>query len=285
MPELPEVECVRRGLARADLSSKAIANVWRSSFALRTGTFWRDERLHLLLGATSGAFIRRGKFLVWELVAREGEPLGAVIHLGMTGRLSVCAPNTEPIPHTHLVIDLHGGPSLHYADPRRFGGVRVDTRAALATEGPLATLGPEPLAPDFCSEVLRTRGGASKRAIREVLLDQRVIAGLGNIYVSEALHLAGLPPLAPARELKPSAWERLADAVREVLRQGIRNGGTTLRDYRGTTGERGRNQNALRVYGRGDAPCSSCGATLVAYTHAGRSGVYCRRCQPARRRS
>lgn len=284
MPELPEVECVRRGLARADLSSKVIANVWRSAFELRTGTFWRDEQLDLLDGATTGAFVRRGKFLLWQLAARRGEPIVAVIHLGMTGRLRVCAPGSEPIPHTHWVIDLHGGPSLHYADPRRFGGLRVDTASALDADGPLASLGPEPLAPEFSSAVLRARGGASKRAIREVLLDQSVVAGLGNIYVSEALHRAGLHPLAPAHALQPSAWGRLAEAVQEVLRQGIRNGGTTLRDYRGPAGEHGENQNALRVYGRGDTPCASCRATLVAYTHGGRSGVYCPRCQPARRR-
>ena len=285
MPELPEVECVRRGLARADLSSKVIENVWRSQFDLRTGSFWREEGLHLLEGATTGAFVRRGKFLVWEMMARGGEAIGAVIHLGMTGQLRVCSPDADPIGHTHVVVQLRGGPSLHYADARRFGGVHVGTLEALSAHGPLATLGPEPLDRRFSAKVLQARGGASKRAVREVLLDQRVVAGLGNIYVSEALHLAGLPPLAPAHTLKPSAWARLADAIRDVLRQGIRNGGTTLRDYRGTAGERGRNQNALRVYGRGGEPCSVCGAALVAYTHGGRSGVYCRRCQPPRRRT
>jgi formamidopyrimidine-DNA glycosylase len=285
MPELPEVECVRRGLERADLSSKVIASVWRSELALRTGAFWRDERLHLLDGATTGAFERRGKFLLWRMTGADGDDLAAVIHLGMTGRVTVCEPGDTPIGHTHLIVSLEAGPELHYADARRFGGVHVDTLERLGEQGPLASLGPEPLARGFTAKVLEQRGGASKRAIRDVLLDQRVVAGLGNIYVSEALFRAGLPPLARACEFRPSAWERLARAVRDVLRQGIRNGGTTLRDYRGTEGERGRNQDALKVYGHGGQDCPTCGTTLRAYEHSGRSGVLCPRCQPARRRS
>lgn len=285
MPELPEVECVRRGLARANLSSKVISSVWRSQLDLRTGAFWRDERLHLLDRARTGEFERRGKFLVWRLVSPKNEPLGAVIHLGMTGRVTVCEPGSPRAPHTHLEIVVRGGPCLHYTDARRFGGVHVDSMARLEEHGPLASLGPEPLSRAFDADLLHGRGGRSKRAIRDVLLDQRVVAGLGNIYVSEALHLAGVPPLAPAVELRASAWARLADAVRDVLRQGVRNGGTTLRDYRGSNGERGRNQAALRVYGRAGEPCTTCGRTLHGYVHGGRSGVTCRSCQPTRRRT
>jgi len=285
MPELPEVECVRRGLARANLSSKVISSVWRSELALRTGAFWRDERLHLLMRARTGEFERRGKFLLWRLTSPKKQALGAVIHLGMTGRVTVCDPGTPRAPHTHLEIVVTGGPCIHYTDARRFGGVHVDTMARLEEEGPLASLGTEPLSRAFNAQVLQDRAGRSKRAIREVLLDQRVVAGLGNIYVSEALHLAGIPPLAPAVELRTPAWERLSVAIRDVLRQGIRNGGTTLRDYRGSQGERGRNQSALRVYGRAGQACFTCGKKLHGYVHAGRSGVTCRSCQPVRRRT
>ncbi len=284
MPELPEVECVRAGLQRAGLVGKAIEDVWRSPLDLRTGAFWRDERLQLLARARADAFERRGKFLLWHLTSSEGLALGAVIHLGMTGRLTVREPGAETVAHTHLIVTLRGGPALHYSDPRRFGGVHVDTLARLGEHGPLASLGPEPLSRGFSGATLQDRGGASKRAVRDVLLDQRVVAGLGNIYVSEALFRAGVPPLAPAVELHLSAWDRIADAVRAVLRQGIRNGGTTLRDYRGTEGERGRNQEALAVYGRAGESCPTCGSTLHGYAHGGRSGVLCRRCQPARRR-
>lgn len=283
MPELPEVECVRRGLMKAGLSSKVIADVWRSPLPLRTGAFWRDERLHLLHGARTGDIERRGKFLVWRLTTDSGLPLAAVLHLGMTGRVTV-ASGPSQLEHTHLSISLHGGPQVHYADPRRFGGVHVDPLDRLARVGPLAGLGPEPLSPGFCGPTLAERGASSKRAIRDVLLDQRVVAGLGNIYVSEALFVAGLPPLAPAVELRPAAWQRLAGAIQQVLRQGIRNGGTTLRDYRGTDGARGRNQSSLKVYGRGGEPCLACGTTLRSYVHSGRTGVACGRCQPTRRR-
>ena len=283
MPELPEVECVRRGLARSKLSSKVITEVWRSAFALRTGAFWRDERLHLLEGVRTGAFERRGKFLLWRLEADDG-PRTAVVHLGMTGRLTVRPENSERELHTHLVLTLEGGRALHYVDPRRFGGVHVDHDAALVRTGPVAELGPEPLAPGFDGAVLAERAGRSRRVLRDVLLDQRVVAGLGNIYVSEAMHAAGLPPMAPAAELESSAWTRLAVAIRDVLNQGLRNGGTTLRDYRGTRGERGRNQEALRVYGRAGLPCPGCGQPLRAHAHAGRTGVDCSRCQPVGRR-
>jgi formamidopyrimidine-DNA glycosylase len=284
MPELPEVECVRRGLARANLSSKAICSIWRSDKPLRTGAFWRQENLHLLEGATTGSFVRRGKFLVWEMSAADGTEVAAVIHLGMTGQVLVERDGAALRSHTHLIVGLAGGSALHYVDARRFGGVHVDTRERLAISGPLSSLGPEPLSRGFSGDVLRARGGESKRAIRDVLLDQAVVAGLGNIYVSEALHLAGLPALVPAVEFHPSAWDRLADAVQVVLRQGLRNGGTTLRDYRGARGERGRNQAVLRVYGRAGQDCNSCGAVLRGYVHGGRSGVMCPRCQPARRR-
>ncbi len=284
MPELPEVECVRKGLARARLGGAVVALRWRSSQLLRTGAFWRDERLELLDGATTGTFDRRGKFLIWRFASAGSVPLGLVVHLGMTGRVTVTKPGADRVPHTHLVFELDNGRALHFSDPRRFGGVHVDSLDRLARVGPLAELGPEPLQSGFDGTVLQEQVRGSTRALRDVLLDQRVVAGLGNIYVSEALFLAGLHPLTRANTLRASAWTRLAEAVVTVLQQGIDNGGTTLRDYRGAGGERGSNQNALLVYGRADAPCTVCGAPLIGYTHGGRSGVFCRTCQPRRRR-
>ncbi|MEM6292473.1 MAG: bifunctional DNA-formamidopyrimidine glycosylase/DNA-(apurinic or apyrimidinic site) lyase [Myxococcota bacterium] len=284
MPELPEVECVRRGLARARLGGAKVSCRWRSEHLLRTGAFWRDERLDLLEGATTGAFERRGKFLVWRFDGADGVPLGLVIHLGMTGRVTVTEPGADRVPHTHLVFELDNGRALHFSDPRRFGGVHADPLDRLRTVGPLAELGPEPLDPGFDGTVLEEQVRGSTRALRDVLLDQRVVAGLGNIYVSEALFVAGLHPLTRANGIRPSAWQRLAEAIVTVLRQGLDNGGTTLRDYRGASGERGSNQNALLVYGRAELPCPSCGSALTGYTHGGRSGVFCRQCQPKRRR-
>jgi formamidopyrimidine-DNA glycosylase len=146
-------------------------------------------------------------------------------------------------------------------------------------EPPLCELGPEPLWRGFDGQLLAAAAGDSKRAIRDVLLDQRVVAGVGNIYVSEALFLAGVHPLVRASRLRESAWDRVADAVRSVLAKGIANKGTTLRDYRGTGDETGSNQDALLVYGRAGEACSKCGTNLVGFVHGGRSGVLCPRCQ------
>lgn len=283
MPELPEVECVRRGLERAQLRGP-LANVWRSRQALRTGAHWRDEQLHLINDTQAGTVHRRGKFLVWKLLPRTGSPRALVIHLGMTGRLTL-KPSIEPDEkHTHLVLGFQDGRAVHFIDPRRFGGLRAGLWDQLFAQPPLADLGIEPLTREFNGVALAQAVKASTRALRDVLLDQCVVAGIGNIYVSEALFVAGIHPLTRANRLRESAWTRVAAAVKQVLNQGLRNGGTSLRDYQGTTGERGRNQDTLLVYGRAGQSCRKCGTDLLGYAHAGRSGVLCPVDQPKLRR-
>lgn len=273
MPELPEVESVRRSLARARLVDP-IEAVWRSPQALRIGEAWRDERLEVLRGATPQRWQRRGKHLLWRLASAEGEPLGLLVHLGMTGRLEVARPGQPRATHTHVELRL-GDRQLRFVDARRFGGVRARPWAQLCAEAPLHEMGPEPLGKGFDGGVLEQRGGRSRRVLRDVLLDQRVVAGVGNIYAVEALFVARLHPLLPAERLERSAWDRLAAAVRAVLEQGLRNGGTTLRDYVDADGKAGSNQGALWAYGRADQPCRVCGATMRGFVHGGRSGVYC----------
>lgn len=274
MPELPEVESVRRSLARAELVAP-IRSVWRSEQPLRTGEAWQDEQLVRLRGATPQQWERRGKHLLWRLVSREGEPLGLLVHLGMTGRLDVVRVGAARPPHSHVELRLEDDRVLRYVDPRRFGGVRARPWEVLLAESPLCELGPEPLSEGFDGERLRVAAGHSKRPLRDVLLDQRVVAGVGNIYAIEALFLARLHPLLPASRLAPSAWDRLAAAVREVLEQGLRNGGTTLRDYRDADGNAGENQNALWVYGRAGAACRVCGAEIEPFVLGGRGGAFC----------
>jgi formamidopyrimidine-DNA glycosylase len=276
MPELPEVETVCRGLRRANLEGP-ITSVWRSEKLLRTGAHWRRENLSLLLGLRPVGIRRRGKFVVWSFRGHSGPEIGLLVHLGMTGRLEVRDPNGALAEHTHLVLSFGEGREVRFVDPRRFGGLRVDPLDVLYASRPLRDLGPEPLEPSFDAELLRTRAGRSARAIRDVLLDQAVVAGLGNIYVLEALYRAKLHPLVAARRLRPSAWKRLTEAIGDVLRQGIRNGGTTFRDYRGADGRLGRNQAHLRVYGRAGQECDACGAILQGFVLGGRSGVYCPR--------
>jgi formamidopyrimidine-DNA glycosylase len=275
MPELPEVESVRRGLMAARISAP-IAAVWRSEHALRM-----SGDLAALIGARPGAVGRRGKYLLWEMDAA-GEALGLLLHLGMSGRFGVASPSDPRVKHTHFVLRLEDDRELRFVDPRRFGGFLVGAAATLQGQPPLAGLGPEPLDAGFDGALLAARLGASERCLRDALLDQRAVAGVGNIYAVEALFLAGLHPLTPARSLRASAWARLAEALQHVLNQGIASGGTTLKDFRNVTGEVGRGQDDLKVYGREGEPCPRCGQALRGFVHGGRSGVFCPSDQPRR---
>jgi formamidopyrimidine-DNA glycosylase len=281
VPELPEVESVRRGLVRARLHAPLV-KIWRSKKPLRIGQTWRKENLRSLAGARPTRVGRRGKYIVWEFESPEDRALGLVVHLGMSGRLALETAGVPRAEHTHLVLTFADQREVRFVDPRRFGGLRAGPLEMLRDAEPLCALGPEPLARGFDADVLRTRAAKSRRVIRDVLLDQRVVAGVGNIYALEALFEAGVHPLRPADRLAREDWIRLAAALEAVLRQGVRNGGTTLRDYRDATGRRGRNQNTLAVYGRGGQPCARCGTILEAFVHGNRGGVVCPRDQPLR---
>ena len=288
MPELPEVESVRRGIVRARIRAP-IREVWRSPQALRIGKQWKksNEHLELLEGATPGRVRRRGKYLLWHMQGPDtqaGAELVLLIHLGMSGRCGVTRGDRPRVAHTHLVLRFDDERELRFVDPRRFGGLRAGSVESIYETDPIASLGPEPLSRAFGGPTLEAALGRSKRALRDALLDQRAVAGIGNIYALEACFDAGLNPLLPAHRLAPSAWQRLAEALQGVLRRGIDNGGTTLKDFRNVTGSVGRNQDDLRVYGRAGQSCPLCSTPLVGFVHQGRSGVLCKRCQPRSRR-
>lgn len=279
MPELPEVESVRRGLVAARLRG-CVTKVWRSRAALRVGTSRAREHVQRLEGARPGAVVRRGKYLLWRFDDHDGVELGLLVHLGMSGRFGLARPDQPMAAHTHLVLGFDDGREVRFVDPRRFGALRVAAFEQLEREPPIGALGPEPLDRGFDGSRLAERARASRRPLREVLLDQHVVAGIGNIYAVEACHRAGIHPLVGAHRLAPSAWDRLAIALRDVLEHAIRNGGTTLRDFRDVSGHAGRNQDELAVYGRAGQPCPRCGTTLVGFVNAARSGVFCPRDQP-----
>ncbi|MGB1274669.1 MAG: bifunctional DNA-formamidopyrimidine glycosylase/DNA-(apurinic or apyrimidinic site) lyase [Nannocystaceae bacterium] len=274
MPELPEVETVRRGLAAAAIQTPVIG-IWRSKLKLRTGAHWQREGLKRLVGSTPQEVSRRGKYLIWEFAKPGSKPLGFLIHLGMTGRCGVVGADAPRAKHTHVVVSFSSGQQLRFVDPRRFGGVRVDTLAKILSAAPVGLLGPEPLDAGFSGEVLRERLGTSKRVIRDALLDQRAVAGIGNIYAIEALYRARIYPLVAARRLRPQAWARLAQSLANVLRIGVENGGTTLKDFRNVSGEVGRNQDDLRIYGRTGDPCPGCGTAIESAVHGGRTLMWC----------
>ena len=287
MPELPEVETVRRGL-QPHLEGARLTRVEQRRPDLR---FPLPERfVERLTGARITALDRRAKYLMAPLDT--GETL--VAHLGMTGRFTVETggagsenPGTfhheaggDPR-HTHIVFETDRGARIGFNDARRFGYMDLIPTATLAEHPWFAGLGPEPLGPDFDVKVLARAFEGRAAPVKAALLDQRLVAGLGNIYVCEALHRAGLSPERPAGSLKPRELKRLAAAIVSVLEEAIAAGGSTLRDYRHADGALGYFQHAFRVYGREGEPCvdPKCNGVVSRLVQSGRSSFFCPVCQ------
>jgi formamidopyrimidine-DNA glycosylase len=271
MPELPEVETIVRGLAPV-LRGRRVTGVWTSGLGLRLARPVDVRGLRALtVGKTVRAVERRGKYITLELAPGAG----VCIHLGMTGRLRVQPAGAPRATHTHVVFSLAGGDELRFVDPRRFGFVAPgDPLAALPA---LASLGPDPLR-ELDAEALAAALATSRAPLKAFLLDQGRVAGLGNIYVCEALFGARLHPRTPARRARGRAAALLA-AVRATLEGGIARRGTTLRDYVDADGFAGDNAAALQVYGREGEPCPACGAPVKRQVDAARSTFFCARCQ------
>jgi formamidopyrimidine-DNA glycosylase len=288
MPELPEVETIVRDL-RPRLEGREVrAAAVAEPGVLRYPTTVEFRRR--VAGRRLARVGRHGKFMLVELAGSELEFL--VVHLGMTGRLGLHPPGSEPAPHTHLRLLLSSGEELRLQDYRRFGRVLLGSPTELALAGMLPALGPEPptdalpnpehwgqyaiqLSPAGFDAALRR----SRRAVKAVLLDQARIAGLGNIYADEACFRAGIRPTAIAARLGPARRRRLYGAIGDALAGAVNLRGTTFDDYRDGNGDKGRNQERLLVYGRSGRPCARCGATLRRSIVAGRTTVHCPRCQ------
>ena len=269
MPELPEVETVRRGLA-ARLAGRRITHVTVRRPDLRRPL--PPDMGQVLTGRTLQGFGRRGKYL---LVHLDGGSV-LIVHLGMSGRLSVDgAPSGGA--HEHVVLHFDDGAVLSYEDHRRFGLMDLTEAARLEEHDLLRSMGPEPLAPDFDGPALAQRLHAKDTPIKAALLDQRVVAGLGNIYVCEALFHAGLSPRRRAGSVQGRRAGRLAGAIRDVLEDAIAAGGSSLRDYVQASGELGYFQHRFAVYDRAAQPCPGCdcGAGVRRIVQSGRSTFYC----------
>ena len=282
MPELPEVETVRRGLApvmegqgiaRAQVNRPDLRWPFPPGMAERLG----GQRVLMLR--------RRSKYLLADLSS--GETL--LVHLGMSGRMLVSgAPlgrfvHDHPAPekHDHVILDMANGARITFNDPRRFGAMDLMPTATAEAHPLLARLGPEPLGNAFNEARLGAAFAGRKTSIKAALLDQRIVAGLGNIYVCEALFRAGISPRRRAGNLGPRRIARLVTAIRDVLRAAIAAGGSSLRDYRQADGELGYFQHAFDVYGREGAPCRTpgCEARITRIVQSARSSFYCPRCQ------
>ncbi|MEW6751589.1 MAG: bifunctional DNA-formamidopyrimidine glycosylase/DNA-(apurinic or apyrimidinic site) lyase [Candidatus Latescibacterota bacterium] len=268
MPELPEVETVRRAM-EAHLVGRRITAVAVSGLPLRQPL--PVKRLRSLVGARFCGARRRGKYLL--LALEDGRCL--LVHLGMSGNLLLRPSQGK---HDHLVLALDQGPPLVYADPRRFGLVRVLTASELETCPELDRLGVEPLEAAFDVGYLQRCCRGRRLPIKSLLMDSRLVAGLGNIYAAEALFRAGIRPTTPAGRLGRKRLVRLAQQVKAVLQEAVEAGGTTISDYLGR-GDGGRFQQRLAVYGRAGERCLVCEGPVDALVQAGRTTYYCRRCQ------
>jgi len=273
VPELPEVETVRRSLA-PHLVGHRVVGVWARRIRLREGInprSWRER----VEGARITSLERRGKYL---LAYADGAV--ALFHLGMSGRMVLRRPEEAHEPHTHLVLRMDHGLEVRFIDPRRFGVAVVLRVEALEAHPGLGRLGVDPLS-EGMHEALRLAAARSRAPIRSVLLDQTVLAGLGNIYANEALARAGISPLRRARSISNQRIGALADSVREVLSEALEARGTTLRDggFVNASGNGGYFAVRLIVYGREGEPCVTCGAPIRRRVLTGRSVYYCPKCQ------
>lgn len=271
VPELPEVETLRRSLIpRLVGRTITAANLHRRD-VLTLPNRGRVLPDHLLVNATVTELRRRGKQMA--IVSKDGRVL--LVHLGMTGQVRH-AETPEREKHTHATWKLGDGSTLYFRDPRRFGGLwHLPSLAAL--EERWSELGPDALT--ISADDLMRGAEGSRRAIKAVLLDQAVLAGVGNIYADESLFEAGISPRRLATRIKSDEFGRLAPIIRGVLERAIKARGSTLRNYRDATGEAGSAQTAHRVYGRAGLPCLTCGTTLSHLTLAQRTTVFCRGCQ------
>ncbi|WP_136247305.1 bifunctional DNA-formamidopyrimidine glycosylase/DNA-(apurinic or apyrimidinic site) lyase [Halomonas borealis] len=272
MPELPEVETTRRGIV-PHVEGREITEVVVRHRRLRVPV--PADLPDRLVGMRIGALARRAKYLLMPL---EGDDSTLLWHLGMSGSLRIARVGELPKKHDHLDLVLEDGAVLRYHDPRRFGF--VDWLAGDAEHDPrLAKLGPEPLSEAFDGERLYTLSRRRRLAVKPFLMDNTVVVGVGNIYAAEALFLAGIDPRRAAGRISRRRYERLAAAAREVLAAAITQGGTTLRDFVGGTGEPGYFAQRLNVYGRDGEPCRRCGAELRLVTLGQRASVFCGECQ------
>lgn len=274
MPELPEVETIRRTLT-PHLVGQVVTNVrvFRPAQVRNVGP---EELAWRLCGLRIEKLGRRGKYLLMYLGADEV----LVIHLRMTGRLIYYEEGSGLTPYTRLVLTLTPPAELHLHDVRSFAMVFLVKKDELDTLPGLAALGPEPFDLEFTPGKLAAGLTGHKSPVKNVLLGQRAVAGLGNIYADESLFRAGINPLCPADTLKGEEIRRLWRAVREVLAEAISAGGTSIRDYVDGRGVPGSFQVQLMVYGRKGRPCPRCGTPLQGQRLSGRSTVYCPRCQP-----
>ena len=270
MPELPEVETTRRGI-EPHLVGERISGVVIRQASLR----WQIPAIlkTCLKGQTILSVQRRGKYLLVN--CGNGHLL---LHLGMSGSLRVVLQSVSAGKHDHFDLLLDNGQCLRLRDPRRFGAVLWTTEEPLQ-HSLLRDLGPEPLADEFTADYLADRAKGRKLAVKLFIMDSKVVVGVGNIYANEALFRAGIHPACEAGSLSRSRWQRLVEAIRQVLEEAILAGGTSMRDFTNAEGSPGYFALQLQVYGKPGQECPQCGRAIQSLRLGQRSTYFCSRCQ------
>ncbi|GAA3543827.1 bifunctional DNA-formamidopyrimidine glycosylase/DNA-(apurinic or apyrimidinic site) lyase [Zobellella aerophila] len=269
MPELPEVEVSRQGITPFVLGESVMRVVVRNA-SLRWPV---PAEIQQLVGLTITAVRRRAKYLLLDT-----DWGTAILHLGMSGSLRVLPHGTPAGKHDHVDIELANGKLLRLNDPRRFGAL-LWTREPVEQHPLLVKQGPEPLTDDFSGDWLYQRSRGRKVAVKQFIMDNHVVVGVGNIYANESLFAAGIHPQREAGRIGLTRYRKLAEEIKTVLARAIEQGGTTLRDFTGSDGKPGYFVQELQVYGRTEQPCAHCGAPLREIRMNGRSTVFCQRCQ------
>ncbi len=272
MPELPEVEVVRQGLEQL-LLGRQIKAFRFSNRRLRL-TMPRSKLQHLALNQTVNQVRRRAKYLIVEL----SNQAAIIIHLGMTGRLGLFPATAKGAKHDHLRILLDSNDELRFNDCRRFGSIQVVTSTDHETEL-FKHLGPEPFSDQFSSDYLFAKSRRKSQPIKNFLMDNRVVVGIGNIYASEILYKSRISPLQETKKIPIANWHTIVKNCRSVLQSAIAAGGTTFSDFLGSDGKKGYFQIELEVYGRAGQECRRCGGIIKKIRMAGRTSFWCGDCQ------
>lgn len=268
MPELPEVETTKNGLAPHIVGKRITAvNIYQPLLRWPIA-----EEAKALVGVTSGEIRRRAKYMLWEF------PTGSlVMHLGMSGTMRVVSAQSGLKKHDHFEVVFDDNSALRFNDPRRFGAILWQPSGE--TLSVLSQLGPEPLSDDFDGKYLHTALSKRKGAIKNAIMDNKVVVGVGNIYASESLFMSGIHPKRAANKVSLARCNLLAGFIKAVLEKAIGEGGTTLKDFTQTDGSPGYFAQQLNVYGRADQPCNQCGSLIKKQVIGQRSSFYCPKCQ------
>ena len=275
MPELPEVETIRRAL-QVNLPGKVIETIAVREPRLR----WpvdENKLRQLALGQTVAGISRRAKYLLIRLRAEST----LLIHLGMSGRVLYLTEKRPFDKHDHVIFNFADKTELRFRDPRRFGLVDAAAPGELEKHPRLVHLGVEPLEHAIIPAAFYDKVKQANRPVKNLLMDAGLVAGVGNIYANEALYYAGIHPAASGNQIDEADWQRIWQAINQVLRAAIAKGGTTLTDFADSNGEAGYFQLSLVAYGRAGQPCLKCGTAIQRIVQVGRSTYFCPTCQPS----